>query len=93
MKCYLLFIKENERFELSRGQNPPDGFQDRSLQPDLGNSPYQYLTTFIIIPSLIINVNSNLLSYLIFFKSILTSSIYRMPATRYHEMVHLKSSA
>ena len=33
-------IKEDVGFEPTRGQNPPDGFQDRSLQPDLGNPPF-----------------------------------------------------
>ena len=32
-------IKEDVGFGPTRGQNPPDGFQDRSLQPDLGNPP------------------------------------------------------
>ena len=31
--------KEDVGFEPTRGQNPPDGFQNRSLQPDLGNPP------------------------------------------------------
>ena len=33
-------IKEDVGFGPTRGQNPPDGFQDRSLQPDLGNPPF-----------------------------------------------------
>ena len=33
-------VEEDVGFGPTRGQNPPDGFQDRSLQPDLGNPPF-----------------------------------------------------
>ena len=40
MRCCQLYLEEVEGFEPPRDSSPPVGFQDRSLQPDLGIPPY-----------------------------------------------------
>ena len=40
-------MAEKEGFEPPRRRRPP-GFQDRSLQPDLGISPYIYIIRFLL---------------------------------------------
>ena len=44
-RYYKYFMAEKEGFEPPRRRRPP-GFQDRSLQPDLGISPYPLCVLF-----------------------------------------------